>query len=265
MSPSSGKLISSRDNPFFKELKRLVSNAAGARRSGLALLDGAHLVSACLDAGIPIRTLLVAERAQAVAEVMTLVDRIVPSVPVTITDALYRDLTNLAAPVGIAALIEIPRRSLKIGDGVEDVLALDGVQDAGNVGTLLRTAAAAGIRQVVLGERCASAWSLKVLRAAQGAHFCLQIEENVFLPGWLGSQTLPVIGADAHADTMLFDADLRGPHIWVFGSEGGGLSPEVRDALSTTIAIPLAADVESLNVAAAAAVCLFEAFRQRRS
>ena len=241
-----------------------MGNTSAARREGVALLAGPHLVSSCLDSGVPIRTLLVAGFSAGTPEVSALLRRAEPVVPVTISDALYRELTNLVAPVGIAALIDIPRGGSRIGTRGGDVLALDGVQDAGNVGTLLRTAAAAGVREVVLGHGCASAWSIKVLRAAQGAHFSLQIEEAVCLPEWLQAQGLPVIGADASAPTALFDADLRNPHIWVFGNEGKGLSLEVREVLSTTIAVPLADGVESLNVGAAAAICLFEAFRQRR-
>jgi TrmH family RNA methyltransferase len=141
------------------------------------------------------------------------------------------------------------------------------VQDAGNVGAILRTAAAAGVPHVVLGKGCAGAWLPRVLRAGQGAHFSLRIREGIDLPAWLAER--PAVAAHSIATvardgTEIYRTDLRGPAAWLLGNEGAGLSPHLIQMAGRRITIPLATDTESLNVAAAAAVCLFEAVRQRR-
>jgi TrmH family RNA methyltransferase len=139
-----------------------------------------------------------------------------------------------------------------------------GVQDAGNVGTILRSAAAAGVVDVLLGPGCAGAWTMKVLRAAQGAHFSLQIREQADLLAAVRASAVMSVATVACEGQDLYQLDLSGPVLWLLGSEGAGLSPSLRAAAGAAITIPIAAATESLNVAATAAVCLFEARRQRR-
>ncbi len=141
---------------------------------------------------------------------------------------------------------------------------LDAVQDAGNIGTILRTAAAAGVTTVVLGEGCAGAWTPRVLRAGQGAHFSVRILEQVALPALLENSEIASYAAVAREGASLYATDLRAPCCWLFGNEGAGLSPPILERVRHRVTIPMAATTESLNVAAAAAVCLFEMQRQRR-
>jgi TrmH family RNA methyltransferase len=144
-----------------------------------------------------------------------------------------------------------------------DIVYLDGVQDPGNVGTLLRTAAAAGITTVIAGPATAFVWSPRVLRAAMGAHFALHLSDDTPLTEVRQRFGGEVLAADPAGDD-LYAADWgRGRTLWIFGSEGQGLSADARAAASRCLRIPLAAGVESLNVAAAAAVCLFEQRRRR--
>ena len=149
------------------------------------------------------------------------------------------------------------RTRLPTLDLAADAVLLDGVQDPGNVGTLLRTAAAAGVRQVLAVDRaCAAAWSPKVLRAGQGAHFVLDIVEDADLDALLsreyrghGCRDLPGWG-----DQFLFMMLVwQGPLAWVFGAEGLGVSPALIAAADHRIKIPMPGAVESLNVGAAAA------------
>ena len=138
------------------------------------------------------------------------------------------------------------------------------MQDAGNVGTILRTAAAAGVRDIVLGEGCAGAWSMRVLRAAQGAHFGLAIREQADLAEIVRNYGGLAVATVVHGGTPLYELDLRGPVAWIFGNEGAGVSGTLAVAAKARATIPMASGSESLNVAAAAAVCLFEALRQRK-
>ena len=140
---------------------------------------------------------------------------------------------------------------------------LDAVQDAGNVGAILRTAAAAGVADVLLGPGCAGVWTPRVLRAAQGAHFSLRLREGVELPTAVGAYPGASLAAMAGEGESIFDLNLSGDIAWIFGNEGSGIARPLADMATGRVTIPLARSTESLNVAAAAAVCLFEARRQQ--
>jgi TrmH family RNA methyltransferase len=143
-------------------------------------------------------------------------------------------------------------------------LVLDGLQDAGNVGSILRSAAAAGIDKVFCTPGTAYAWSSKVLRSAMGAHFLLQVFENVEPETLVDLLGVPVVITDSHGAQAIDEADLTGQVAWVFGNEGAGVSQVWRDAAALRVTIPQPGGMESLNVAAAAAVCVFEQCRQQR-
>ena len=145
-------------------------------------------------------------------------------------------------------------------------LLVDDVQDPGNLGSMLRSAAAAGVVQVLLSKRCAFAWAPKVLRAGQGAHFCVDIHEDVDLAAWAASYRATgadVVATIAAGGTSLYEAPLRKRIALAVGNEGAGLSPDLAAQATQEVTIPMHAGVESLNVAAATAVCLFECARRR--
>jgi TrmH family RNA methyltransferase len=143
-------------------------------------------------------------------------------------------------------------------------VVLDGVQDAGNVGSILRSAAAAGVQNVFCAPGTAYAWSSKVLRSGMGAHFLLNIFEDAEPADLIARLDVPVTITDSHGAKALYDCDLSGQLAWVFGNEGAGVSQAWRDAVTHRVTIPQPGGMESLNVAAAAAVCLFEQCRQQR-
>lgn len=257
------KAIASRDNPAFKDLRDLMRDARRQRRDARTLIEGPHLVAAALDHGVVPDLVAVGEGALAQPEIAALLTRL-PAVPtLCLRDALFGGISELATPAGILARIAIPAAPAESPAG--DCLLLDAVQDAGNVGTLLRTAAAAGVRDVLLGPGCAGAWTPRVLRAAQGAHFALAIREQADLPAFLRGYPGISVATVARAGAALYDLDLAPPVAWLFGNEGAGLAPALAAAAKLRATIPLAAGSESLNVAAAAAVCLFEMRRQRMS
>ncbi len=268
------KSIASRDNPAFKDLRDLARDARRQKREARTLLDGPHLVAAALDHGVVPELFAVAESAALLPEVAALLARI-PQVPVLrLRDALFREISELATPLGILARIAVPIHAADPAAAVPpaptfvptgDYLLLDAVQDAGNVGALLRTAAAAGVRDVLLGPGCAGAWTPRVLRAAQGAHFALAIREQTDLATFLKAYAGTSVAAVAHDGHSLYELDFAGPTAWLFGNEGAGIAPEMMALVGRRATIPLAKGSESLNVAAAAAVCLFEMRRQRRA
>lgn len=258
------KLVSSRENPLYKSLRKLAESGRARREAGLCLLDGPHLLRAACDAGLGFDAVIVAERARSMPEVAAILARVPERLCTLMADALFDTLSPVESPSGILATL-VPAVPGSAPVPTHDWLVLDGVQDAGNVGTLLRTAVAAGLTELVLGPGCAHAWSPKVLRAAMGAHFVARIHEVDALSPLL--QTYPGAVAVTRLDAAhsVYECDLRRPHAWVFGAEGQGVSPAVAACATQGIIIPMAPGIESLNVAAAAAVCLFEQRRQRAS
>ncbi|MBX9849485.1 MAG: RNA methyltransferase [Rhodocyclaceae bacterium] len=255
------KQISSRDNPTFKSLHQLVENAREQRQRQQTLIDGIHLLEVyCQHNGRP-HAVLLAESATGNPEVMELAQRFSDTEILCLRDSLFRELSGVAAPTGIAAVIPIP--VAKDSFPTQTCVLLDAVQDAGNVGSILRTAAAAGVEHVLLGPGCAGAWTPRVLRAAQGAHFSLTIREQVDLQAILKQLPMPAVATVVDVETSVYQLDLKRPVAWLFGNEGAGLSPELTSLAALRATIPLAANTESLNVAAAVAICLFEGLRQR--
>ena len=179
-------------------------------------------------------------------------------------DRLFDQLDIMPSPSPMLAVVETPRPALPASAPGHDLVILDRIQDPGNVGTILRTAAAAGIRTVLTTAGTAACWAPKVLRAGMGGHFVLDIHENIprdQLKARVGA--LPLAGTVLQDGQSLYATDLRQPLAWVFGNEGEGIDPELQAQLGYRLTIPQDPGVESLNVAASAAVCLFEQRRQR--
>jgi TrmH family RNA methyltransferase len=258
------KQIASRDNATFKHLRALAEDGRYRRSEGATLLDGVHLIEAALAKNLPLRRVIITDKALRSEEIARLVTRLtaVSSEIIELPETLLRALSPVDTPSGIVAEMALPAVLDEPTAG--DLLLIEAVQDAGNLGTLLRTAAAAGVRRVLLSEHCAQAWSPKVLRAGMGAHFSLRIEEHVALQDALDAWQGEVIATALEARSQnLFELDLRRPVAWLFGSEGAGLSADLRARATLLARIPMSGDMESLNVAAAAAICLFEQVRQR--
>ena len=256
------KSIASRDNPAFKAMARLAGSSSERRKRGLTVLDGVHLVSAFLDAGHAVDTLMLSRGALENAEVSRLVQRVPEAKVLLVSDALFESVSTVDSATGLLAAVPTPAGKPAPRDATL-VLMLDDVQDPGNVGTLLRSAAAAGARHVLLSPGCAFAWSLKTVRAAMGAHFSLNIVEGIDLAAFLADYRGTAIALDGAAATSLYDLDLVGPVAFVVGNEGAGLGAAVRQAVKVTARIPMPGSAESLNAGVAGSICLFEALRQR--
>jgi TrmH family RNA methyltransferase len=256
------KRISSRDNPFFKSLLRISSSARDRRDAGQTLLDGPHLLRAFLDTGGKPKHLLVNEQGLQNAEIAALLYRCAGVPQTQFDDALFAQLSELKTPNGLLTLIDIPPAKVEVTHS-QFALLLEDIQDPGNLGSILRSAAAAGCDSVFLSQGCADAWSPKVLRAGMGGHFALSIMESADLLEVAAEFTGKIMAASLQSDKSLYNSNLRGKIAFAIGNEGAGLSPALLDAAQQHFIIPMPGRVESLNAAAATAVCLFEAVRQR--
>ncbi|MEO8305477.1 MAG: RNA methyltransferase [Betaproteobacteria bacterium] len=255
--------ITSRNNPRLKEAARLVASSRDRRKAGRCVLEGEHVVDVfAARYGAP-DTLIVSEEALTRPAVRSLAERLSDRTMI-VPAALLGELATLPAGVGVMAVVAPPVAGVPAPTGF--CLLLDDVQDPGNVGSMLRSAAAAGVERVLMSKRCAFAWSPKVLRAGQGAHFCVDIHEDVELPEWAMAYRQAggnVVATVATGGIDLYATPLDAPIALCIGNEGAGVSPSLLALATIRVSIPMRGEVESLNAAAAAAVVLFECVRQR--
>ena len=246
--------ITSRDNPWLKALRRLAQDNQAYRKQGEVWFEGEHLVDAVVRHGQPVRTLVCAEshwtRLPTVWQSLGQRQVILP-------DALFHAISGLESPAGVGVLLAWPQPPAPI-PGVATVV-LDRLQDAGNVGAILRSAAALGFGQIIALTGTAALWSPKVLRAGMGAHLGLRLIEGAS-PEVLSGLNLPLLATSSHQGPFLHELTRQGtlphPAAWLLGHEGQGVSEGLMAQASLTVRIAQPGGQESLNVAAAAAICL---------
>lgn len=219
------------------------------------MLEGSHLCLAWLEQNRKINAIFTTENALKHPDLNDILDQYQGTVFV-IGESLYKDLSTLGTTLACLAIVDLPSSSQAL-DYQADTLILENVQDPGNVGTLLRSAAAAGIQQIVCTKGSASLWSPRVLRAGMGAHFSLQTFENIQLEEILEQFKIPVYVTSSHRSTSLYVKDLSQPCVWILGNEGQGVS-DYALAHAEAVTIPQPGGQESLNVAIAGSVCFLK-------
>ncbi|MFN3594055.1 MAG: TrmH family RNA methyltransferase [Thiobacillaceae bacterium] len=252
------QLIASRQNPRYRALRDLAEDKRARRQRGETLLDGEHLLQIARTAGAAVLTLIATPEVQATGRLDAWRAIWPQAETILLAKPLLRALAPTQTPTGIMAVVAIPRPT---GRTPRCAVLLEDIQDPGNLGAILRTAAAAGVDAVYLSQGCCEAWSPKALRGGQGAQLIIDVYEGVDLAAWVRAWPGPCHAAVLGAQRPLYALDLRGNCAFVFGNEGAGLSAQLR-TVCAPFSIPMPGRTESLNVAAAAAVCLFERVRQ---
>lgn len=254
-------IITSKDNPTIKTAHALLTQSRQRKKLGKTVLEGTHLLDAYLHASLTPDTVIVSENGLQNAEINGLLNRLADVKTITVSDGLYKNIRSLGESLPIMAIIDAP--SVAFATPIKsDCLIIDGVQDNGNLGTLLRTASAVGVTTVICTAGTASAWSPKTLRASMGAVFSLTIYEQVSLADILTQVNVPLFATSSHSDTVIYHTDLRQPLALVLGHEGQGVSTELL-ARAQPLSLPQPNGQESLNVGVAGALCLYEMLRQR--
>ena len=256
MSPPRSR-IASHDNALLVQIRKLNAAPDAYRKLGVVWLEGDHLIRAAQARGWRIHDALVPAAREGDAALQPMLQH-TQRVRV-VDDKLWSGLGSLSSKAPIAGLAVWPG-SHPIDPRAATVV-LDRVQDAGNLGSMLRSAAAFGTAQVIALKGCAALWSPKVLRAGMGAHFALHLLEAVDESA-LDALRVPLVATSSHAEHSIVDADLPLPCAWVFGHEGQGVAPTLIERCVLQVTIPQPGGEESLNVAAAAAVCLYESARR---
>lgn len=254
--------ITSRANPAVKAMAKLVASTAERKRAGLSVLEGPHLVASLLDSGRALQSLVVSQSASADAQVAKIMMRAGEAVLTIVSDGVFDAISTVKEPFGVMAAAPTPTGEAVPPDAALCLL-LEDIQDPGNVGTLIRSAAAAGAGHVLLSPTCAFAWSPKVLRAGQGSHFALNIVEGVDLVAFLEAYKGTSVALASRGKRSLHAVDLTGPTAIAVGNEGAGLSQWVLGATAVRAHIPMPGRTESLNAGVAGSIALFEVVRQR--
>jgi RNA methyltransferase, TrmH family len=253
-------LITSRDNPLLVRLRKLGGDGSAYRRGGEVWLEGEHLCAAFgahRAQGHHALQALLSESAWQRAELRALAAH--AQRVARVSDALFAHISALPSPAGIGFVVALPAAPALQPQAAS--IVLDRVQDAGNVGSILRSAAAFGVRQVLALKGTAALWSPKVLRAGMGSHFALALIEGLEEAA-LDALRVPLVATSSHATQALHETTLPQPCAWVLGHEGQGVGAALLARCALTVRIPQPGGEESLNVAAAAAVCLYEGSRR---
>jgi TrmH family RNA methyltransferase len=245
--------ITARDNSLLVRIRRLSRGATSYRRTAELWIEGEHLCEAWLRAGRAVPQAVVSDSAWARPAAHDLAQQ--ASRVALVPDALFTGLSGLDSPTGLGFVVPAPPPAGI--DPAQATVVLDRVQDAGNVGSILRSAAAMGFQQVLAIEGTAGLWSPKALRAGMGAQFALRLSEALELND-LRILSVPLLATSPYAMSSLGDAALPYPCAWVFGHEGQGVGEPLLSSCQATLRIPQPGGGDSLNVAAAAAICLFE-------
>ena len=242
--------ISSRDNPIIKRLRQLAQDNTAYRKLGQVWLEGDHLCRALLDrGGRPLQAVFTEAGWQRAPDALRRActhNTIVP-------EALMATVSGLESPADMGFVLALPAQTGLVPG--QPAVVLDRVQDAGNVGSILRSAGAFGFRQVLAIRGTAALWSPKVVRAGMGAHFGLRLVEGL-APADLAGLGLPLLVTSSHRGQWLHRATLPWPCAWVMGHEGQGVAPQIEAMAADAVRIAQPGGEESLNVAAAAAICL---------
>lgn len=242
--------ISSRDNPLLKRIRMLAQDSTAYRKQRQIWLEGDHLCRALLARKKRPAMAVFAESywTKAPHDLRDAADRII-----TVPDALMAGISGLESPSGVGFVWNLPVADIPMAG--KPTVVLDRLQDAGNVGSILRSAAALGFDQVLALKGTAALWSPKVLRAGMGAHFALNLIEALEVDDLHGLQ-VPMLVTSSHQGNFLHQTSLPWPCAWVLGHEGQGVSPALNALAAGWVRITQPGGEESLNVAAAAAICL---------
>jgi TrmH family RNA methyltransferase len=261
--------IRSRANARLRRLHALIERASARRREHCAVIEGEHLLESWLM-----------HRPEQLREVYWRADEPPPpgiasrlaglADPIecfTLDAELFARISSLENSRGPIAVLLLPAdHQPQLGPIDTDAIYLDALQDPGNVGTILRSALAFGVRTVLAAPGCVDLWSPKVLRAAMGSHVLLEIHTDCSIERLFACARVPLRATSSHATRLIREAGLAAPGIWLFGQEGRGLDqPALANADIDWLAIEQSADIESLNVGVAASICLYEQYRQRHA
>lgn len=253
--------ISSRQNPIIKKSIQIANNKGYTHN--YAILEGIHLCQEWLKhKGAPHQAFFSRYALECSSQLQDIASKLDKNTVYTTDKSILKSISNVAYAQGVFFIVEIPRTDMPIRIN-KNSLILDCIQDPGNVGTIIRSAAGAGIKNIYLTQGCANPWSLKTLRSTQGAIFSLNIFNGCNTEQLLNALDIPLIVTKLdNTAKNLYDLTIPKNVAWAFGNEGSGVDKMLSDHATHKVFIPQDIAIESLNVSSAAAICMFEQRRQ---
>ena len=253
------KIIDSKHNASYKYFKKIATKKSFRKEENKTILVGPHIINSCLEVKKDIECFIRDEKIESL-EIKEII-KTNPNIEIyDLKHGLFLELSDLKSSNGLIALINIPiEEDIEIKKGLN--LFIDGIQDPGNLGSILRTAEAAGINSVYLSKTSAELWSPKTLRGSQGAQVNLKCYENQELLTLCNQVSLPIYSLSSFGNS-LYDNDIPKDLILILGSEGRGINAEIISKSTKSISIPMQGSIESLNVGAAASIFIYEYFRR---
>jgi TrmH family RNA methyltransferase len=250
------KLIESRSNPLYKKLKKIYSSSSFRKNQNQTILDGPHLIQSFVQHSIP--AAIIKDSNIVSAEVQKLISSF--NCPCySLSHELFLYLSELKSSTGILALVDIPKTKPTKPSGL--ILLLDGIQEPGNLGSILRTAKATNTNSIILSKTCADLWSPKTLRGSQGVQFSLECSVEEDLNEWILNYDHDVMALTTSGES-LFKKTLNSNMAILVGNEGSGISKNLLKNITGTLSLPMHKEVESINVGAAVSAFIYEHYRQ---
>jgi TrmH family RNA methyltransferase len=266
-------IITSSQNPLIKEIKQLGERKHREDR-GLFFIEGIRFVEEALNENADVYRLLISERLEEVGNGRELIKKIRDrNLETTVlSDKLFREISDTENPQGVLAVLRMKGYGLENLEGVNTAdnlyIILDGIQDPGNMGTVIRTADAAGAAAVIALRGCVDIYNPKVLRATMGSVFHLPVfacSDSGRLFKMLKEKSVKLVAAHLEGSMNHYELDMRKDVALIVGNEAGGIGPEAAAAADVLVRIPMPGRAESLNASIAAGVLIYEAVRQRIS
>jgi RNA methyltransferase, TrmH family len=255
--------INSKDNPKIKHVIRLLTDSSYREKHGQAVVSGNNLFVEAKKHGLLLEVLVSNDSLNKYRELLEVNSA---ALKVYVLHKNVIDKINLTeSGTDLIGIIKIKPTNLNHSFYTKDCIILENISDPGNLGTMLRAAAATGIENIILSKNSVDVYNPKVLRSSTGVQFNLNIVSNVVIKDFLVKYQGNILATTPYATDDLYTTDLTPTTAWVFGNEKTGISPLLLEQIAHKVKIPLIENVESLNVAMALTVCLFEMLRQRSS
>lgn len=254
-------LITSISNNKIKQIIKLAASKAYRSELKLAVVYGSHLIEEAIKNNLLYSVFIHQNK---MLDYLPRLKKVSADNIYLISDEVKNKINISDSDADIIGLIQIKTMNISENIYQEDCIIIDSIQDPGNLGTIMRCAVACGVKNIILSKACVDPYNLKVLRASQGIQFKLNIFSSVDLLQFIVKYKHTVIATLPGAKDSIYEYNLRMPCAWLFGNEGMGISKQLIDNIECQLAIPMQGDSESINVAMAATVCLFEMMRQRK-
>jgi RNA methyltransferase, TrmH family len=250
--------INSKNNQLIKDIIRLITNSNYRHETGLAIVSGKTLISEATKHCVIKDVLVSRDSIKKYQGILDLCDNIY-----ILDNEVIKKISLVDSGSDLIAIIKIKKLTFDNKIYQQDCIILENLSDPGNLGTILRAAAATNIKNIILSNGSVDPYNPKVLRSSAGIQFGLNIFTNIDINEFVTKYKGSILATTPHTSTTIYENDLTIPIAWVFGNEGSGISIELLNKIINKVKIPMPGNAESLNVAMAATICLFEMVRQR--